>query len=278
MPPLTLDKEKQAKKFPDRRLGSSWYGWDGDISGHEGRLHEGPGLFLFWLLILILLAGGVLALDGWLLSRFVFHYFPWGQIFITILVGAPLLMWCHAYLFCLLALWTRWPYLAFPWFARWLTLQVPFLAWMAKPFGVSRDRLGSSCVAVTNVLSRLRLQRRKNPRTLVLLPRCLTKDMIQQIRQLGERYQCPVAIAPNNRTAREKVREHRPQAIIAVACERDLVHGLYDYGHKLPILVLANQRPEGPCLNALVNLEEMEEMLQRIGPAGQPEKSEGAGQ
>jgi len=65
------------------------------------------------------------------------------------------------------------------------------------------------------------------------------------------------------------VREFRPTAIVAVACERDLVSGLYDFGHKLPILVLANDRPFGPCLKASVNLERLREALRDIHAAAQ---------
>jgi hypothetical protein len=50
----------------------------------------------------------------------------------------------------------------------------------------------------------------------------------------------------------------RPQAIIAVACERDLVSGLQDVAPKIPVFAIPNKRPEGPCKNTFINIEELE--------------------
>jgi len=258
------EQDSRARKFSDRRLGSSWYEWDGDIESHESALNESPLLYFLLLFFLLVVVTQVLVLDAWVLTQFVFSSWPIATVAVILVIGAPLVVWWHAYLFCLLAVWSRSRYLAFPWFSRWLTLQVPFLSVCAKPFGVSRDRISSSCIAITNTLARLQLRTLSAVRPLILLPRCIRPDVIREVRRLGEEWECPVAVVGANRLAREKVREFRPTAILAVACERDLVSGLYDFGHKMPILVQANTRPTGPCVGATIDLDQIRIALQDI--------------
>ena len=45
--------------------------------------------------------------------------------------------------------------------------------------------------------------------------------------------------------ARQMVKEIRPKAIIAVACERDLTSGIQDV-FPLPVIGVLNERPFGP--------------------------------
>lgn len=257
-----------ATKFQDRRLGTSWYGWDGDVENHESSLSESPRLYFSLLFLEILVVTVVLGLDTWFLVHYVFAEWPVAIVGTVLLIGAPLAAWWHAWLFCVLAVALRSRRLAFPWFSRWLTLQVPFIAWCGKPFGVTLDRVGSSCIAITNTLARLQLRALSAVRPMVLLPRCLTAETVRGIKEIAAEWDCPVVVVGANRLAREKVREFRPTALVAVACERDLVSGLYDFGHKLPILVMANDRPFGPCLKASVNLERVREALREIHAEG----------
>lgn len=255
------EKDERRYRFPGRKLGSSWIDWDGNVERHESYIQESPSLYLVFLFALLIIVSQVLLLDIFYLTQFAFAKIPLLQAAVFLLIGTPLVGWWLAFILCLLALATRKPALSFPWLCRWLTLQAPFLSFCARPFGVSRDRIGSSCIAVTNALARLQLNKLPAFRPLLLLPRCLSPDMIRSIRALAEPWQCPVAVVAANRKAREKVHEHKPTAIIAIACERDLVHGLYDYGHKLPILVLPNRRPFGPCLKSEVDLEDLADTL-----------------
>jgi hypothetical protein len=271
------ERDPRARKFPDRKLGASWYGWDGGGARHEASLNEGPRLYFLLLLAELVVVTLILVVDGWFLTQVVFRSVsiaasravPVATVIVIVVIGAPLASWWHAWFFCVLAVAARSRYLAFPWFSRWLTLQVPFLAWCARPFGLSRDRIGSSCVAITNMLARLQLRAISAVRPLVLLPRCLTPETVRSIKEIAAERDCPVMVVGANKQARDKVREFRPTAIVAVACERDLVSGLYDFGHKLPILVLANDRPFGPCLKASVNLERLREALRDIHAAAQ---------
>ena len=57
------------------------------------------------------------------------------------------------------------------------------------------------------------------------------------------------------------VRDVRPEAIVAVACERDLSSGLVDT-YPIPIIGIPNDRPFGPCLNTQVDLDKVREAIQ----------------
>jgi uncharacterized protein len=258
------EADPRARKFPDRKLGSSWYDWDGDAARHESSLNEPPRLYFQLLLIELILVTIILVADAWFLFQGPLRALPYTTVVVIVVIGAPLVFWWHAWVFCVLAVTIRSPYLAFPWFSRWLTLQVPFLGWCTRRFGISLDRVGSSCIAITNTLARLQLRKLSAVRPLVLLPRCLTQETVRAIKEAAAEWNCAVVVVGANKMAREKVREFRPTAIVAVACERDLVSGLYDFGHKLPILVLANDRPFGPCIKATVNVERLREALRDI--------------
>ena len=53
----------------------------------------------------------------------------------------------------------------------------------------------------------------------------------------------------------------KPDAIIGVACERDLVSGMADSPHYVPIVAITNQRPHGPCKDTFVDVEEFEKAV-----------------
>jgi len=47
------------------------------------------------------------------------------------------------------------------------------------------------------------------------------------------------------------------------AGERDLISGLQDV-KKIPIIAVINKRPEGPCVNTLVDLDEVERAIKHF--------------
>src|SRR5947207_2814290 len=72
------------------------------------------------------------------------------------------------------------------------------------------------------------------------------------------RYEVPVFVATRGQLARRVIRERRPRAVVAVACERDMTTGLRDVAGKLPVLGLTMRLPNGPCRDAIVDLDVME--------------------
>ena len=146
--------------------------------------------------------------------------------------------------------------------------------------GLDKDKIRASFIEVNNQLVNQRQVHTTPDQLLILAPVCLqeascvrkvTHD-IENCRQCGR---CPVgdllriskhygvhlALATGGTKARQLLKELRPQVVIAIACERDLVSGLQD-ARSIVVKGIANQRPNGPCFNTLVDIEEVENTLQ----------------
>ena len=91
---------------------------------------------------------------------------------------------------------------------------------------------------------------------------------VQRVRKMGgmtfvdlrDRYGIQLAIATGGTIARRIVVQTRPRCIVAVACERDLTSGIQD-SYPLPVFGVLNQRPCGPCLDTLVPLGALEDVI-----------------
>ncbi len=86
--------------------------------------------------------------------------------------------------------------------------------------------------------------------------RCGIKDLIG----ISDEYGLKLFVATGGTLARRIVQDARPEAIIAVACERDLSSGLVDT-YPLPVIGVLNERPCGPCLNTRVDLAKVREAI-----------------
>lgn len=80
--------------------------------------------------------------------------------------------------------------------------------------------------------------------------RCGVKDLIG----IAEEKQLNLFVATGGTLARKIVMEARPEAIVAVACERDLSSGIVDT-YPMPVLGIPNERPYGPCFNTRVDMD-----------------------
>ena len=85
---------------------------------------------------------------------------------------------------------------------------------------------------------------------------CPVGDLLTLSREKGTQ----LVIATGGTFARKFVKERKPQAIVAIACERDLTSGMQDVD-KIPVIGVVNERPEGPCHNTRVNLCEVERAI-----------------
>lgn len=153
---------------------------------------------------------------------------------------------------------------------------------LARVFGSSADRMAHSAVAVSNALTRAgRRKARSGGPVLVLLPRCVQRPECEQplvndvdsCRRCGE---CPVAeilalreeygdvvmaVLTGGSVVPGVVRHFDPRAVIGVACERELISGIYVVGDR-PVLGVANRRPEGPCRGTTLDVEELREAVE----------------
>ncbi|MBI5640590.1 MAG: DUF116 domain-containing protein [Nitrospirae bacterium] len=162
---------------------------------------------------------------------------------------------------------------------RGIVLKVlyPFLMLLGAFFKGKKEVFQRIVIDLNN-----RLVRQEHPRTrkiLLLLPHCLQmsectirlthniynckrcgKCEIKDLIGVAEENRLNLFVATGGTLARKIVTEAAPEAIVAVACERDLSSGLVDT-FPLPILGIPNERPFGPCFNTRVDLEKVKEAI-----------------
>jgi hypothetical protein len=169
-------------------------------------------------------------------------------------------------------LWTWWAVLAVSYASgrallpERLAERGPFLRLMrltsrlAGRFG-RRDWVENASVKVYNALALLRGRKVGKGELLLLIPRCLSKETLDGVLGIAGRYEVPVFVATRGQLARRVIRERRPRAVVAVACERDMVSGLHDVAGKIPVLGLTMTLPSGPCKDARLDLGRLEEWV-----------------
>jgi hypothetical protein len=142
-----------------------------------------------------------------------------------------------------------------------LRVLLPGTVKIASLFGVTRDSIGSSFIKFHNDLMYATGTGKSAKKILILLPRCLSTDIRNRIKELGEKYEFTAYTAFGGDEARKAIKDSRPDAVIGIACERDLISGIQDTAPKMPVFGLANKRPEGPCKNTSIDMGELERIV-----------------
>ncbi len=156
----------------------------------------------------------------------------------------------------------------------------PIMIGVGKLLGISKEKIQQSFVEVNNLLVRARCAESRPKRLLLLMPHCLQfnecaikvtsdankckacgKCKIKDLVELSHKYGVHLSVATGGTLARRRVAEAKPQAIIAVACERDLTSGIQD-AYPLPVIGILNERPFGPCFNTSVDISKVAEALE----------------
>ena len=245
----------------DRRLGHEWDEWDGQPLPNQGNYDSPPALFFAWSAATIGVALGVTALGLFLLNPRLADAHP----------SVPTVLW-SALLLVGSLLWVWWGVLLLshelrrPLLPERLAERGPLLRLMrltsrvAGQFG-RRDWVENAAVKVYNSLAVMRGRKVGQGELLVLIPRCLSRDTLDGVLGVAGRYGVPVFVATRGQLARRVIRERRPRAVVAVACERDMVSGLHDVAGKIPVLGLTMTLPSGPCKDASVDLGQLEEWV-----------------
>lgn len=166
---------------------------------------------------------------------------------------------------------------------RALVLKVlyPMLMLVGAFFKDKREKLQIFIIDLNNRL--VRAQGLKTKRILLLLPHCLqindcdvriTNDIynckrcgrcnIKDLIGVAEENNLKLFVATGGNLARRIVSDVRPEAVVAVACERDLSSGIAD-AYPLPVLGIPNERPFGPCFNTRVDLTKVKEAIEFFG-------------
>ncbi|MFI5295439.1 MAG: DUF116 domain-containing protein [Thermodesulfovibrionales bacterium] len=162
---------------------------------------------------------------------------------------------------------------------RGLVLKVlyPFLMFLGAFFKKRREGFQRYVISLNNRL--IRRRKFSTKKILILLPHCLQIDKctirlthnihncercgrceIKDLIGIAEENGLDISVATGGTIARKIVMDSRPEAIVAVACERDLSSGLVDT-FPLPVMGIYNERPFGPCFNTCVDLEKVKEAI-----------------
>jgi len=265
---------ESSREGADRKLGDEWKDWDGRSAEAEASARKrlffsltgaylmallGFGLFAWYLIAPRLTEWHRLApaavLVAWL-GAFVVLFAALGLVALTVLAHLPMPRWLSAAV------------------RRLLVHLEGGVFGLAGLLSLSRDRVAHSFVQVHNTLVRINGHRIEPERILILLPRCLTKDQIREANSMAAGYGVGVAVVAGGELARQRIRERRPQAVIGVACESDLLSGIRDVRGRLCVLGIPNIRPNGPCKDTHIDLDELRRAVEfyicPTGRGGQP--------
>jgi hypothetical protein len=147
-----------------------------------------------------------------------------------------------------------------------------------------KERKGNFQSFIIDLNNRLiRRDKFKTKRILLLLPHCLqinecdvriTNDIynckrcgkcnIKDLISIADENNLKLFVATGGNLARRIVSDVVPEAVVAVACERDLSSGIAD-SYPLPVLGIPNERPFGPCFNTEVDLSKVKEAIEFFG-------------
>ena len=158
----------------------------------------------------------------------------------------------------------------------------PLSLLIGKVRGVTKDQLRQSMIDLINHLVMLDMYTVDPERILLLTPHCLqesscvhkvTHDVynckqcgrcqVGSLLQIAKEYGCQFIVVTGGTLARMKVKEARPKAIVAIACERDLASGMADV-FPIPVIGVLNERPNGPCCNTTVDSKRVRAAVEQL--------------
>jgi len=242
----------------DRRLGHEWDEWDGAPLPNAGNFDSPPALFFRWAMLTLAIGLGLVAGLLYLLGprlALLSQAIP-TALWLT-LGGMALALWLWFGLITLSYALRR------PLLPEGLAERGPLLRLMrwtsrlAERFG-RRDWVENAAVKVYDALALERGRKVGKGELLLLIPRCLSRGAFDGVLAIAGKYEVPVFVATRGQLARRVIRERRPRAVVAVACERDMVSGLHDVAGHVPVLGLTMTLPAGPCKDAGLDLGRLE--------------------
>ena len=118
---------------------------------------------------------------------------------------------------------------------------------------------------------------------LILLPHCLQNNNckyritgsnitnckqcgaceIGELLELASLESISLFVATGGTIARKIIKDNKPDFIIAVACENDIISGIKDV-KKLPVALILNSRPNGPCFNTHVDIASLKKIINKV--------------
>jgi len=169
-----------------------------------------------------------------------------------------------------------------------INLLFPTAIRLGRIFDVDKERIEQSFIEVSNHLVKQKKIIVPAEKLLILTPHCIqfedcphkiTRDLanckrcgkcqVDALIRLTDIYGVKVAVVTGGTMARKVIKGMRPQAVLAIACERDLTSGIQDV-FPLPVVGVLNERPYGPCCNTQVDIERVQQAVEHfVGKARQ---------
>jgi len=255
-----LSEFKYSTKKSDRVLGDEWKNWDGN-SGDSSINEKKSTFFLFSFFVIILLIGFIYfslylitpRLELLNINLFIIVFL------LALTLSIMLLIWYILLVFTVAT--NRRITLARRFNKKVLTFLLGKTTSLGEKFGISRDRMANSFLKVFNIITEKDSRTKLPLKPLIILPRCLKKDLKEKTSELSKKYNLEYFVVGGGQAALAKVKDNSPEAIIGVACERDLLAGIKEVSSNIPVIGIANQRPNGPCKETNLDIEELEKAI-----------------
>jgi hypothetical protein len=242
------------------KLGDLWRDWD----GHAQPDSAAPKRLFFALSAgFLAIAAGASLLSWYMVTPRLAQWYPGAPAILLVFLALLLVLLAVSVGAVVIMLLTNWPRSTRASSLARLILAVveARVFWLGRLLSIDRDRLAHAFVRINNALVRMDPRGAAPEQAIVLLPRCLRKEQLEQARALARSCGVEAAIVGGGEQARQRVQEKRPKLVIGVACERDLLSGIRDVRGQFSVLGIPNQRPEGPCRNTQIDLEELKSAL-----------------
>ena len=248
----------------DRRLGHEWDEWDGTPLPNGGDFTTSATRYFLFTAVGLTLVSAIAAIGVYLLAPRLALLAGWLPRVLYAAIGAFAglgLLWLAL---IGVAYSTGRRLLPERLAERGLLLRTVNLAWrVGELFGVQRDWTDHASVLVYDRLALARSRTVSPNELLILIPRCLSRASLDGVLDIARRYDVAAFVATRGQFARRVIRERRPKAVVAVACERDMISGLHDVAGRVPVLGLTMQLPNGPCKDASIDISKMEEFVKK---------------
>lgn len=231
---------------------------------------------------------GILS-GAWIFMMYLMYFglLQFGSIIATsveVLLSIPLLLWWSMWLIMVVA--TKYKGPAHPIVMRisnrGLYALFPLVVFIGKVVGASKDRVSQALIDLINHLVELNMYKVPPDRLLLLTPHCLQKNtcphkvttdvhnckrcgqcQVGTLLDIADEYSCKFVVVTGGTLARLMIKQARPKAIVAIACERDLVSGMSDV-FPIPVIGVLNERPCGPCCNTRVDTDEIRRVVDKL--------------
>lgn len=174
------------------------------------------------------------------------------------------------------------PKFLIPLFEKSIKCIYPIMIMFSNVLKIEKDPIRRFFSEINNKTVVLKSDKMNPEDILIIAPHCLQKSFckhkvtgdvnnckrcgacdINMLLDICTSYNIRLEIVTGGTLARKIIKDYRPKGIIAIACERDLSHGILDT-KSIPVIGVKNERPEGPCHNTCVDIHKVEKAIKHF--------------